>query len=113
MIRDDNAYLKHILDSILFVEKYCGKLDIGRFRKDELLQSAVVRQLEIIGEAARLVSKETKAKLPAIQWNMIIGMRDKLIHEYFGVDLNVVWSTINEELPKLKAEIQRYFRNGK
>ena len=111
-MRDDNAYLKHILDSILFVEKYCGKLDVVHFLKDELLQSAVVRQLEIIGEAGKLLSKETKIKLPAIQWNMLIGMRNKLIHEYFGVDINVVWSTINEELPKLKAEIKRYL-NGK
>ncbi|MFA5830174.1 MAG: HepT-like ribonuclease domain-containing protein [Candidatus Gracilibacteria bacterium] len=67
MIRDDKVYLKHILDSIRFIERHCNKITIGSFHKDELVQNAMVRLLEIIGEAAKLVSKETKEKLPKLK----------------------------------------------
>jgi uncharacterized protein with HEPN domain len=110
MIRDDSAYLKHILDSVRFIDKYSKKLTVAQFIKDELVQSAIVRQLEIIGEAANLVSKQTKQELKGVEWAKIVGMRNKLIHEYFGVDLNVVWSTIKQELPKLEKELKRYLK---
>ncbi len=110
MIRDDSAYLKHILDSVRFIKKYSKKLTVADFTKDELVQSAIVRQLEIIGEAANLVSLKTKRELKAVEWAKIVGMRNKLIHEYFGVDLNIVWSTIKEELPNLEKEVKNYLR---
>lgn len=110
MIREDKIYLKHILDSIRFIQKYCKGIEIAGFCDDEILQSAVVRQLEVIGEAARMISNTTKDKLPGIKWIKIVGMRNKLIHEYFGVDLNIVWSTLQEELPKLKKEILTYLK---
>ncbi len=106
MIRDDKVYIQHILDSISFIDKYSKKLTIGDFVADELLQSAIVRQLEIIGEAANLITRSTKEKYK-VEWNKIVGMRNKLIHEYFGVDLNIVWSTIKEELPKLEKELKK------
>jgi uncharacterized protein with HEPN domain len=109
MIHDDKIYLKHIIDAILFIEKHCGKINSTQFYKDEVLQSAIVRQLEIIGEAAKSISKSTKTKLNEIEWNKVIGMRNKLIHEYFGVDLNVVWATIKEELPRLKKYLVSKF----
>ena len=110
MIRDDKVYLKHILDSIRFIEKHCNKITMSVFIRDKLLQNAMVRLLEIIGEAAKLISKDTKSKLSGVQWNKIIAMRNTLTHEYFGVDLKIVWSTIHEELPKLKKEITAHLK---
>ncbi len=110
MTPNDNVYLDHIIESIDFIEKYCAELGAREFYKDELLQNAIVRQLEIIGEAANRVSKKTQSKMKKIQWKKIIGMRNKLIHEYFGVDLKVVWTTIKEELPLLKEEISEYLK---
>ena len=112
MIRNDKVYLKHILDAISFIEKHCGKIIAVNFYKDALLQSAMVRQLEIIGEASKFISGETKKQLPDIEWKRIISMRNKLIHEYFGVDLNVVWTTIKKELPKLKEAISAYMKSS-
>ena len=83
----DNARLHHILDAILEIQEYTkGKSDDDFFR-DSMLQSACVRQLEIIGEAASNVSDEIKSKSPGIEWQEIIGLRNILIHEYFGVDV--------------------------
>ncbi len=112
MIRDDKVYLSHILKSISFIEKYCAKLTLREFYKNEILQNAMVRQLEIIGEAANSVSKATRNKLTTVEWYKIIGMRNKLIHEYFGVDLNVVWTTIKEELPQLKKAVTEYLSDN-
>jgi uncharacterized protein with HEPN domain len=110
MTRDDKVYLTHILESIVFIEKYCAKLTLREFFANEILQNAIVRQLEIIGEASNCISKTTQNKLKTVEWYKIIGMRNKLIHEYFGVDLNVVWTTIEEELPKLKTAIEEYLK---
>ncbi|OKY77557.1 MAG: HEPN domain containing protein [Candidatus Methanohalarchaeum thermophilum] len=74
--------------------------------KNELVQDAVIRQLEIIGEASKKLSDDFRSKDEEIEWRDIAGMRDKLIHGYFGVDLEIVWETINNELPKLKKEVQ-------
>lgn len=108
MKRDDNVYLKHIVEAIDFIERYCGKVNAREFYRDELLQNAIVRQLEIIGEAAKSVSKRTQNKLSNVEWKKVIGMRNKLIHEYFGVDLKVVWTTVKEELPPLRTVISQY-----
>jgi len=70
-----------------------------------LIQSAVIRELEIIGEAAKNVSVETKSKHPDIPWKQMSGLRDKLIHDYFGVDLDAVWETVKRDLPVLKEKL--------
>ena len=103
--RDDLVYLYHILDSILLIEKFTSGLSLKDFIKDEMVSSATIRQLEIIGEASRNISNELKSKYSKIPWRIMRDMRNMLIHEYFGVDLIAVWDTIMNDLPKLKKEI--------
>jgi uncharacterized protein with HEPN domain len=104
MKRDEKIYLQHILDAIAKTEKYLHDVDENSFTKNSLIQDGVIRQIEIIGEAARHLSAELRAKYSYIPWDDIMGMRNKLIHDYFGVDIDKVWLTAKEDLPVLKEE---------
>ncbi len=103
----DRAYLNHILDSISKIEDFTKGIDEGGFKRDELVQSAVIRQIEIIREASKQISEGTKNKNKNIPWKDIAGMRDKLIHGYFGVDIDAVWDTIQRDIPDLKSDIKK------
>ena len=105
MPRDDTVYLQHILDAIAKVEEYIAGLDEVNFRNSTLVQDAVIRQLEIIGEAVRRLSPEFRSSHPEVSWQDIAGMRNKLIHDYFGVDIEKVWITAQDDLPHLKRSI--------
>jgi uncharacterized protein with HEPN domain len=105
MRRGETAYLQHLLDAILKVESYLVGLDESAFLGDTRTQDAVVRQLEIIGEATKKLSPESRRRSPATPWQDIAGMRDKLIHDYFDVDLRRVWNTAKRDLPPLKATV--------
>ena len=105
MHRDDSVYLGHILEAIEIIETYIGDLTEADFSKQGLIQDGVIRRLEIIGEAIKNISHETKAKSPNARWRDFAGMRDVLIHRYFGVDLPAVWDTITIDLPELKQEV--------
>jgi len=106
-IKDNLVYLKHILDAINKIEQYIKKIDENKFSKDTLIQDGVIRQIEIIGEATKNLSEDFRDKHKQVPWKDIAGMRDKLIHGYFGVDINAVWDTVKKDLPNLKAEITR------
>lgn len=106
MRKDDLVYLRHILDSIEKIQLYLQGVSKEDFDKNSMLQDAVIRQIEIIGEAARNVSEELKGKNPEVPWLMMTGMRNKLIHEYFAVNTSIVWDTIMEDLPVLRKQIQ-------
>lgn len=108
---DERVYLRHILDAIAKAESYIQGLDEPAFGGNSLVQDAVIRQLEIIGEAARHVSPAFRSRHPLVPWDDIAGMRDKLIHDYFGVDLSRVWLTATEDLPVLKADLQGILAN--
>ncbi|MGB9758453.1 MAG: DUF86 domain-containing protein [Thermoproteota archaeon] len=106
MKKDDLVYLNHILDAISKIEVYTRDITYEQFMSNSLIQDGVVRQLEIIGEATKRLSNNIKEKHPEIPWKDIAGMRDKLIHEYFGVDLDAVWDTIKKDIPDLKTKLQ-------
>lgn len=101
----DKLYVVHILESIAKIESFVAGFSLEKFRKNILVQSGVMRELEIIGEAAKKLSDEFKIKYPTISWKEIAGMRDKLAHDYFEVDPEIVWKTVVEELPRLKAAL--------
>ena len=104
MNRDDQLYLQNILDAIAAVETYIQGFDREHFDKNKLVQDGVIRQITIIGEATKLLSNELRDKHSQIPWRQIARMRDTLIHRYFGVDLEQVWLTAQNDLPVLKAE---------
>jgi len=102
----DSAYLRHILDAVSRIEEYTEDMNREDFLSSNLHQDAVIRQVEVIGEAARKVSEETRKRHTEVPWKDMAGMRDKLIHGYFGVDLDAVWDTVKEDIPRLKTMIQ-------
>ncbi|MEM3061811.1 MAG: DUF86 domain-containing protein [Candidatus Bathyarchaeia archaeon] len=104
-MKKDEACLKHILDAISKVEKFTEGVTKEGFFENVEKQYAVLRALEIIGEATKNLSRELKAKHRQVPWKDIAGMRDKLIHEYFGVNLELVWGTLKDKLPELKKQI--------
>lgn len=107
MIKDDTVYLRHILDAIDQIEEYVAGLDYEGFLRTRLVQDGVIRQLEIIGEATKNLSQVLREQYPNIPWKDIAGMRDKLIHQYFGVDLSAVWETVVIDLPPFKKDTSR------
>ena len=100
-MKDDKIYLKHIIDAIEEIESFLIKIDW----EDIKTERAIERCLEIIGEAANKLSKDFQKKFDEIEWELIVGMRHKIIHDYFDVDMNVVKSTVENDLPVLKKQI--------
>ena len=104
----DRLCIKHILDAILAIDQFTMNVEFEGFLKNKLLQDGVVRELEIIGEASKKLSSDFKDSHKELPWQDITGMRDKLIHEYFGVDLIVVWETVKQDLPNLKQKLEPF-----
>ena len=102
-MKDDSIYIDHILNSINRILDYISGKDGEAFEADLVTQDAVVRQLEIIGETTKRVSKELRSEHPDIPWADMAGMRDVLIHDYLDVDFGVVWKTASEDIPQLKT----------
>jgi len=105
--RDYEDYIRDIHDSICDIEEFTANLDLSGFMKDKKTVLAVTRSLEIIGEAVKKVPPEIRNKYDEIAWKAIAGMRNKLIHEYFGTDAEILWETIKDDIPQLKTTIIR------
>ena len=103
--RDDKLYISDILDSIKAIEEYIQEIDCDQFIENRMVYSATIRELEIIGEATGKISQETKEKYPDIDYRTIKDFRNVLAHEYFGVDMEIVWGIVSNKLPELKQEI--------
>jgi uncharacterized protein with HEPN domain len=99
--------LKDIQRALEKIKDFTAGLDFESFTKDDKTTFAVIRALEIIGEAARKIPKSVRSRYPDLPWQDMAGMRDKLIHDYFGVDLRVVWKTLQIDLPPLKASLDQ------
>jgi len=105
MPRDFKIFLKDILEAISRIETYTKDLSFEDFCENKLVQDGVVRNLEIIGEAIKHVPEEIRKKHPDLEWKKIAGLRDILIHAYFGIDRDIVWDVITSKIPNLKEQI--------
>jgi len=103
--KNDLAYIEHILESIDAIMKFSKGINKEELTSNRLKQSAIVREIEIIGEAVKNISGGIKDKHKEIEWKEIAGTRDKMIHHYFGVDLDIIWNIIKINLPDLKKKI--------
>lgn len=105
MSRCPREYLHHILDEIGYIESVLCNIEKTDFLADETLKRSFVRSIEIIGEAVKKIPSDFKEKYSHIEWKRIAGMRDRLIHDYFGVDYYIVWDAATNKLPKLKTQV--------
>jgi uncharacterized protein with HEPN domain len=103
-VKDERVYVGHIRDAISDIRAYAS---VGEeaFLSDRMRQDAIIRKLEIVGEAVKQVSEETRARRPEIPWKQIAGMRDRLTHAYFGVDLGLVWRVVDRDLQALETAV--------
>ncbi|MFA7326998.1 MAG: DUF86 domain-containing protein [Candidatus Kapaibacterium sp.] len=101
----DKARLQHILDAISEIEDYIDDVDFQDFETNSMMRNASIRQLEIIGEASSRLSKELKLENPTVNWKDIIGFRNIIIHQYFGIDEKIVWDILKNDLQLLKKQI--------
>lgn len=106
-MRNYKLYLKDIMAAMDSIETFVAGMDLETFQADDKTASAVMRKFEIIGEASRQIPEEMRQAYPQVPWKEMAGMRDRLIHFYFGVNYRLVWKTIKEDIPKAKSQIQR------
>jgi uncharacterized protein with HEPN domain len=102
----DKARLQHIYDAILEIETYTKNVDIEDFLNNSMMRFACIKQIEIIGEAGNHVTKTTQLQFSEIEWRKIVGLRNIVIHEYFGIDFDVIWGIILSDIPDLKVKIE-------
>lgn len=105
-MRSDDSLLLDIFNAARKLQRFTAGMSRAAFNQNELVQSAVVRELQVIGEAARLITDETKHQQSQVNWHAISGMRNRLIHEYFDVDFDIVWDTIQQDIPLLISQLE-------
>jgi len=113
MHRDPSLYLDDILDAIIRIREYTGSMSYDLFTKDRKTQDAVVRNLEVIGEAVGRLPERVKQQTREIEWQKIVGLRNILAHEYFGISLPVVWDVVQNKLDQLETVCRKLLENEK
>lgn len=109
----DNIRLEHILDAIAEIDSYISNVDFISFSNNSMMTNATLRQLEVIGEACNKLSTELKSNNPQVEWHSIIGLRNLVAHEYFGIDLPMIWEIITTDLSELESQINSIAENIK
>ena len=109
--RDEKIIFEDILEAINKIEKYTAGMIYQKFVNDDKTTDAVIRNLEIIGEASNQLSEETQEKYNEIIWHQIIGLRNRVIHVYFGVDTEIIWDVIINDLPDFKIKIEKMIKS--
>ena len=105
MSKDPAVYLSHILECIDLVESYIAGMGLGEFEEKQQVQDAVLRRIEIIGEAVKNLPEDLRRENPQVSWKQIAGTRDKVIHDYLGVDVELIWNVADTLLPELRSQV--------
>lgn len=104
--RDAELLIEDMLVALQKIERYTSELDQGTFRQDEKTVDAVVRNLEVLGEAARQLPEDFVTQHPDVPWRQVAGLRNRIVHDYFGLDLEIIWQVIQHDLPQLKTRLE-------
>ena len=107
MKRDYQLFIKDIVAAMDSIKSFVGEMTLDELKADEKTSSAVIRKFEIIGEAAKHIPLKIRDKYKDVRWKSMAGMRDRLIHAYFGIDYNLVWSAMKTEIPNLKPKLKK------
>ena len=107
MKKDDSVYLHHIMDALVQIEHYMDNVSHEEFFSSRLLQDGVIRQLEVMGEAARNLSEDLRNEHPEIPWRQMVGLRNRMIHAYFNVDLQIIWEIVQGDIPDLLQKMKQ------
>jgi len=110
--RDYSDYLQDMLTSLDDIESFAGNMSFDAFKGDKKTVYAVVRCIEVLGEAAKKIPRSVRDRYPDMPWEAIVGMRNKLIHEYFGVDIQILWETVRRDIPSLKPVVRKLVRES-
>jgi uncharacterized protein with HEPN domain len=112
-MKDDLVYIHHVLDAIIQIQKYAKNLTSKKFLRSQITKDAVIRQVTIIGEASRRLSPDFQKNHPQVPWSQVIGMRNRLVHDYLGTDFGEVWRVVQEDLPTLKQQLRKMLRDAR
>lgn len=111
MKKDPLVFAGHILESIEKIEEYTKNLTKEKLTKDVKIQDAIIRRIEVIGEAAKNIPNDFRNMHSEVEWSGIIRTRDKITHHYFGVDLNIVWDIVKKDLPDLREKVKAIIKD--
>ncbi len=109
--RGDKARILHIMEAVSLIEEYTGNVDFAGFKSNRMMKDAVEKQLAVIGEASDHLSGKLKDKYSSVEWFKIKGLRNRIIHQYFDIDINIVWDIINKDLVELKMLVSEILDN--